>query len=68
MRKDNFIETRISGKILVSDNKYFWSPAFLLFYYILPLKMRKYIPTSLTPCFSNSKRLISNDDKGKWLF
>lgn len=43
MRKDNFIESRISGKILVSDNKYFCLPAFLLFYYIFPIKMRKKI-------------------------
>lgn len=68
MRKDSFIETIISGKILVSDKTYFWLPAFLLFHYLFPQKMRKNIPTNLTPFFSNSKRLISNDDKGKWLF
>lgn len=68
MRKDSFIETIISGKILVSDNKYFWLPAFLLFHYLYPQTMSKKIPTNLTPFLSNSKRLISNDDKEKWLF
>lgn len=54
MKKDSFLETTISGKILLSNNKYFWLPAFLLFHYLLPQKVSKKFPTNLTPFFSNS--------------
>jgi len=55
MRKDSFIETAVSGKILVSDNKYFWLSAFLFFHYLFPQKIRKKIPTNLTSFFNNSE-------------
>lgn len=67
------LEKRASLKLLFQERYWFQKISFFVSltfdsFITFTLKMSKEIPTNLTPFYSKNKRVISNDDKGKWLF